>query len=67
MTLKTYLQYYQEHHPNCVGLSRIGKDNWKTVHADGTSKPVRWFWKYVPARYVGYNSKGICLKLQKNS
>jgi len=59
--LETYLEYYKNNYPACVGLSRVHGSVWFTVHADGTSRPCNRLWNLVPQRFITFDKKGIKL------
>jgi len=53
--------------PACVGLSRIGNYP-NTIHTLWNdmsigSKPIPWYYRLVPMRFLSYNNRGVVLKL----
>jgi hypothetical protein len=58
-----YKQYWKEHFPTCVGHTAIKISRWKrhryTVHCNGESRSVAWYWSYVPDKFITYNDRGL--------
>jgi hypothetical protein len=52
-------------YPACVGLSRIGgyPNTVYTIWNDMKgSRPVPWYYRLLPMRFIGWNNKGSYIK-----
>lgn len=49
-------------YPACVGFARCNgkiQEYWN----DMTYRKVKWYYNYIPSRYLTYNQKGVTIKL----
>lgn len=51
---QSYVDYWKNHTPGAVGLSKIGRGRWNIVYSNGTSKPVSYVWNIVPSKWRTY-------------
>ena len=59
--LKSYTDYWKQHHPPCVGMVRV-ENRIASIHADGSWK-TRWWVRLVPKATITYNRKGLCVTI----
>ena len=46
----------------CVGLSKVNgkiEEYWN----DMTYRKVKWYYNYIPSRYLTFNQKGVIIRL----
>jgi len=61
--MQSYVDYWKENKPACVGLSRIGRGRYSECLSSGQSRDCSIFWSLFPRSWISYNSRGITFKI----